>query len=80
MQYVSLRYDIYNYAAFEDVLVGGHVDTLMYQKFIRGTIDLMASTSQSNCGRYPKTNEIKEMAKSIAIRYPILRDKVFFLL
>jgi len=76
VQYIGISYEMFHYGAFDNAISGGNFDTLLYQKFIRGTIDLMISTSQSSAGRYPKPHELEEMAKSIVLKYPLLKDDV----
>lgn len=75
-QFVGQAFELFQYPAFEFAAQSGTIDTFLYQKFVRGTIDLMNSTSWSALGRLPNSFELQEMAKSIVVKYPILGDFV----
>ena len=55
----------------------GNVPNELCHRLIRGTIHCMCSLSLSPpYSRYPTSQELEEMAKSLVIEYPCLKDKI----
>lgn len=71
------EYTIYKDKEIEAAVLGGNIPVELRHRLIRGTIHNMISVAYSApFNRMPTTNELQEMAKSLIIVYPPLRDPV----
>ena len=69
------QYVLYSDPAIQDAASNGELNKSMRERLIRGTINNMVSTSSSlPSSRFPKSTELEEMAKSLIVAYPCLRD------
>lgn len=69
------EYILYSDPAIRDAALQGNLNKSMRERLIRGTMNNMVSASSSPpFNRFPKSTEIEEMAKSLIIAYPCLRD------
>ena len=69
------EYSVYVDSELRAVAKSGKMSTVLKQRLVRSTIVNMtaAAASEPFC-RYPLTAEIEEMAKSLIVVYPCLRD------
>lgn len=70
---------MYTIYSDEDLLKAakeGHVPSELYHRMIRGTIHCMMATAMlPPFQRCPSTLELEEMAKSLILQYPCIKDK-----
>jgi len=74
-------YTLYTDGHFKKALDDGDIPPEIYQKFIRDTVTCMyALSSQQPFNRWPAGKELEEMAKSICLEYPQLKNQQVILL
>lgn len=66
---------LYSDPAIQNAASRGSFSKLEKERLIRGTMSNMVSASSAPpFNRFPKSSEIEEMAKSLVVVYPFLRD------
>ena len=68
-------YMLYSDPAIQNAASRGSFSKLEKERLTRGTMSNMVSASSAPpFNRFPKSGEIEEMAKSLVVLYPFLRD------
>ena len=74
-QYSGPVYDLYQDPLLDNLSDEIVIPAEIYHGFVRAQISIMvAQSSQEPFSRYPTNLEMEEMAKSIVIRYPAMKD------
>ena len=70
------KYLMYQDSEIINAAKTGKIPNELYHRLIRGTIHCMnAISSAPPFGRYPSSGELEEMAKSLVLEYPCIKDK-----
>ena len=75
-QYVGPKFEVLRDPSFEAAVASGTLQNDLYHRYIPGTIHLMNSTAMKTHNRYPLAMELEEMAKTLVIKYLVLKDDV----
>ena len=68
-------YTLYHDKDVDIAIQSGHIPVELRHRLIRGTVHNMVSVACSPpWNRLPATNEVIEMAKSLVVTYPCLKD------